>query len=428
MATTPSSPSQNHEIARLNRAIQELTVLNDLAQAISASLDTDEIMNTICNRAARAVGAEQVVVTLVDRQNKELRGTIVREIQHPDDEPFHVTQELLGCLCHENRPLLINDPATDSRLRGVTLAGSIRNLLCVPLAVESQLMGVLSAYNKVDADGFDAEDQRLLAIMGSQSAQVLERSRLVAEEKANAELREEMRMAERIQSRLLPHRSPQIEGYELAGATYSALQVGGDYYDFIELRDKKWALTLGDVSGKGLPAALLMANLQATLRGQAHQAMSCHRTIEWCNRLLFASTPPEKFATLFYAELDTRSHVLTYCNAGHERPFLIAADGTSSRLITGGLAVGVIDEFEFEDDIVRLRRGDLLVVFSDGVTDMVNGDDSPFGEDRLQEILATQRQAPVTELVAAIIAAVQAHAGDEPPFDDLTVLAMRRSD
>ena len=133
MADTRSSQQLSLEIARLNRAIEELTALNDLAQAISTSLVTADIMNTVCNRAAKAVAAEQVVVTLVDRADQTLRGTVVREVHRPDDEPYHVTQELLGCLCHELRPLLINTPLTDPRLQGVNLAGSIRNLLCVPL-------------------------------------------------------------------------------------------------------------------------------------------------------------------------------------------------------------------------------------------------------------------------------------------------------
>lgn len=415
------------EVGRLRRALEELSILNDLARAISTSFETEKIVSTVVHRSVKAIGAEQASITLVNQDDMVPDGTIIH-VQEKEDEHYHLTRNLLGCMCHERRGLLINDITADPRLRGVPLAEGIRNLLCVPLVVGSDLIGVLSAYNKVGGEGFNEDDQRLLAIIAAQSAQVLDRARLIEQEKSAEIMREDVRLAERIQASLLPDSSPSVSGYDLAGISFPARQVGGDYFDFIELADHRWAIALGDVSGKGLPASLLMANLQATLRGQAFQDTSCHDCVAWCNRLLFRSTPTDKFATLFYSVLDARSHVLTYCNAGHEQPFLFSANGQLKRLTTGGLAVGIMDEFDYQDDIIHFQPGDILVVFSDGVTDIVNEADEPFGEKRLEEFLGQVKDLTAADMIAAVRKDLAEHAGKMPPFDDVTLMVVKRNE
>jgi sigma-B regulation protein RsbU (phosphoserine phosphatase) len=414
------------EVGRLRRALEELSILNDLARAISTSFETEKIVSTVVHRSVKAIGAEQASITMVNQDEMVPDGTIIH-IQDDQDEHYHLSRNLLGAMCHERRGLLINEVKTDPRLRGVPLAAGIRNLLCVPLTVGSDLIGVLSAYNKVSEEGFNEDDQRLLGIIAAQSAQVLERARLLEEEKAAERLREDVRLAERIQAGLLPEKAPDVPGYDMAGASEPARHVGGDYFDFIGLSDQRLALALGDVSGKGLPASLLMANLQATLRGQAFQDSSCHDCVAWCNRLLFHSTPLDKFATLFYSVLDTRSHVMTYCNAGHEQPYLFSADGSLKRLATGGLAVGILESFDYKDDIVHFNPGDIMVVFSDGVTDIVNEQDEPFGEERLLALLHEVKDLTAADMIAAVRKDLAEHAGKMPPFDDVTLMVVKRN-
>ena len=339
---------------------------------------------------------------------------------------YHLKQDLEGWMHHHKRPLLCNDPRTDELLAKMDLDDGIESLLCVPLLVRAELTGLLLAFNKRSGGGFGAEDQRLLTIIGAQSAQVLETARLVEEEKAAMAIREEVKLAERIQLDLLPQGPPAIAGYDAAGVSIPAQQVGGDYFDFIELDDFRFGICLGDVSGKGLPASLLMANLQATLRGQALQDGPCRDCLAWCNRLLFRSTAPEKFATLFYSVLDTRLNAMTYCNAGHEQPLHFGGEKPPARLGTGGLMVGVLDDFAYQDDVCLLAPGDLVVIYSDGVTDMVDAAEQPFGEARLIELIAAHRELPAAALIAAVVAAVQEHAGDVPPLDDVTLVAVRR--
>ncbi len=426
MAIFGNNKSQDDEVSRLRRAVDELSILNDLARAIGISHDSDQIIKTIISRSVKAVGAEEVSITMVDQDEMVPTGTLMFERKEGDNSRhYHLNRNMLGCMCHEKRALLINDPAGDPLFRGTPTTEGLRNFLCVPLMVGSELIGVLSAYNKIAGD-FNPDDQRILAIIASQSAQVLEKTRLEGEAKAAERMQEDMRLAELIQEGLLPKGPPDISGYDVAGATLAAGHVGGDYYDFIPLKDNRWAFALGDVSGKGVPAALLMANLQATLRSQVLMGTSCHECLTNCNRLMYLSTTHDRFATLFYGRLDVRSNVLTYCNAGHERPYHLTRGGKTHRLTSGGLAVGILEEFEYEDDIVILQSGDMVVIFSDGVTDMINSRDEAFGEKGLENILNASLDLSAKELVKLIISEVNKHAGSEPAFDDVTVVVLKK--
>ncbi len=416
------------ENRRLKRAIEELSTLNDLGRAISASLDSQEIMQTIIRRSLRAVTAEQGVITLVDERASQPMKTLVRTmVSSSEHEQFQVNQALLGWMHLNKKPLLLNQPKTDERFHGVRWDESIRTLLCVPLIVKSELKGVLTVFNKRSEEGFSDEDQRLLAIIAVQSSQVIETARLYEEEKAFAKIQEEVRLASKIQSDLLPKSMPAVHGYEIAGTSIPAQVVGGDYFDFISMDEARLAVCLGDVTGKGLPASLLMANLQATLRGQSFLSASPRECLSRSNKLLFHSTSPEKFATLFYALLDTSHHTLSYSNAGQDFPFLFSRNEEPHRLKSGGIMLGAFEEFPFEEETVALSPGDLLVITSDGISEAMNPNLEQFGEDRLQKVIRDHRNAPPADIIDAIISAVRQHASDQPQSDDMTLVVVKRT-
>jgi sigma-B regulation protein RsbU (phosphoserine phosphatase) len=292
--------------------------------------------------------------------------------------------------------------------------------------VKSELIGVVTSYNKKESEGFTQEDQRLLAIIAGQSAQIIENARLYEEEKAYATMREQVRLAAQIQMDLLPKDAPSPAGYDIAARSIPAQLVGGDYYDFIPINPERLAVCLGDVSGKGLPASLLMANLQATLRGQSVLNHPVQQCIANSNRLIHQSTDPEKFATLFYGVLDLTENRMMFCNAGHENPMLLR-NGEVIRLEAGGMALGVLDDFPYEHDSTALEPGDLLVVFSDGIPDATNEFDHPFGETGLLDLLEANRDRPAAVLIDRIIDKVNEHEGDTDQLDDLTLLVIKRN-
>ncbi len=415
------------ENVQLKRAVEELSILNELARAIGASLNSQDIVEKIVLRSVRALNVEQAVITLVDRRTDDQMKTLIRAMRTSSShEQFHLKRSLLGWMYIHKKPLLSNDPKNDVRIRGDAWEESIRSLLCVPLMIKSELIGVLTVYNKKGGAKFTEEDQRLLAIIAGQSAQVIENARLYEEEKAYAHMQEEIRLARQIQLDLLPKSPPEFPGYDIAGISLPAQQVGGDYFDFVPMGEDQVAVCLGDVSGKGLPASLLMANLQATLRAQTlTTAATCERLMH-ANRLLYRSTDPEKFATLFYGILDARKNKLCFCNAGHENPILFSASGKLERLTTGGLVLGIMDDFRFQEKMVSLNPGDMLVIFSDGVTEAMNDKEELFGEQRLIDIVREGRKYRSADLIDRIVGSVKQHAGDVPQVDDITLVVVRR--
>ncbi len=422
-----SDESLQEEVGRLRRAVEELSVLNDLARSIGASLDSEQVMRTIVQRSLRAVDAEQGVITLVGSDSASDTTTLIRTQLGSSEHPkFHLDRALLGWMYLNSKPLLVNDPQHDERFRGVHFDASIRSILCVPLMVKSQLRGVLTAYNKKEARGFTEGDERLLAIIAAQSAQVVENARLYEEEKVLTKMKEELRLASRIQTDLLPKESPQIPGYDIAATTIPAEQVGGDYYDFICCDQNRLVICLGDVSGKGLPAALLMANLQATLRGQAFLTPISKECMSRANRLLFNSTSPEKFATLFYAVLDLERQSLCYSNAGHERAILVKARGEPLQLGTGGLPLGILEEWSYEDECVDIHPGDSLVIFSDGIGETVNEQGEHFGADRTLEVVRANAHLSAVALMEKILEAVRVYSGHSKQLDDRTLVVVKK--
>lgn len=419
--------SIEEENLRLKRAVEELTILNDLARGIGASLNSQDIMDTIIRRSLRAVHAEQGVITLVDREAKQPMRTLIRSmVSSSEHQPFHLDQSLLGWMHLNKKPLVISDPQNDDRFRGVKWEEPIRSLVCVPLIVKSELIGVLTLFNKRGGGGFTEEDQRLLAIIAAQSAQVVENARLYEEEQALLLMQEELRFALDIQLDLLPKEAPEIPGYEIAGISIPAQVVGGDYFDFIPMEDNGLAVCLGDISGKGLPAALLMANLQATIRGQSFVGPSPRECIKRSNKLLFRSTDPGKFATLFYGVLDFEKNEFFYCNAGHDRPFLFAGGKDPARLDVGGIVLSCMEEFSYEEAVVPFRPGDSLVVFSDGITEARNEVGEEYGEERLAALLRSSLGESAKAMIDRVIDAVRQHAGDCPQTDDMTVVVIKR--
>ncbi|HWP82928.1 MAG TPA: GAF domain-containing SpoIIE family protein phosphatase [Bacteroidota bacterium] len=415
------------ENQRLKRAVEELSILNELSRTISASLNSTEIMNAIVRRSLKAVHAEQGVITLVDNaQADSPMQTLIRAVvstsQH---EQFHANQALLGWMHLNKKPIIVNHPKSDERFQGVPWDPSIRNFVCVPLMVKAALRGVLTVYNKKEAEGFVDDDQRLLAIIAAQSAQVIENARLYEQEKAFLRIQEEVRLAGRIQTDLLPKTNPSIPGYDVAGKSIPAQAVGGDYFDFIRIDERRIVICLGDVSGKGLPASLLMANTQATLHTLALDALPAGEYIRRANQILFQNTSPEKFVTMFLGILDSAKHTFEYCCAGHDNPFFFS--GTVRRLGTGGIVLGMLNDFPYEQGTISLEPGDTIVMYSDGITEAMNSQEEEFSEQRLLEFLQNHRNNPSATLLNELFHAVNNHTKGTPQTDDMTGIVITRT-
>jgi sigma-B regulation protein RsbU (phosphoserine phosphatase) len=413
---------------RLRQAIDELSILNDLARSISAQKDSEDIMHTIVRRSIRAVAAEQGVITLVQEDNSDSIKTLIRSmVSTLGQEKYHFNQELLGWMYLNKKPLLINDPENDTRFRNLSEELNFRTLIAVPLLVKSRLTGILTLYDRKDKGVFTEDNARLLAIIAGQSAQIVENARLEEEERQYTKMREELTVAASIQNDLLPASLLEIPGYDLYASTLPAASVGGDYYDFLQSTTPLASVCVGDVSGKGMPAALLMANLQATLRAGLEASGKPGKVLEQSNRLLYRSTSPEKFATVFLGTIDNALHELTYANAGHDPAIIYSMDGSIKELPATGLPVGLFESADYEEEKVTLNPEDVLVVFSDGITESMDTKSDQFGRDRIIEALEKTKGHPVNDIAKALLDSVTQFSTGAPQSDDMTLLILKRT-
>jgi sigma-B regulation protein RsbU (phosphoserine phosphatase) len=233
-----------------------------------------------------------------------------------------------------------------------------------------------------------------------------------------------------VQERLFPQEYPPVAGLDYAGACRPALGVGGDYYDFILLSTTELGIAIGDVSGKGIPAALLMATLRAYLRGQMLQRESDLTSVmRNLNALVFESSAPNRYATFFYAELDVAARVLNYVNAGHNPPMLFrrahGGDREVVRLDTGGPVIGLMEACCYRQGRVALETGDVLVAYTDGISEAMNAIDEEWGEERLMDAIQSNRTVPARALINRLMIAADAFVAGAPQHDDMTLIVVR---
>ncbi len=418
------------ENLKLRKAIEELSILNEIATAIGSTLSMNKIMDLIVNKCIKHLNVEQCALMLFDQNKDDTYTTLIRRGESSLEKDFNyaLTSELVGWMLKHRKPLVINALEKDERFISLRMENyKLRNLLSAPLSFQGQLVGLIYVLNKKGEMIFTSGDERLLSIIAGQSAQAIENSRLLEEEQSYICIQEEIRMAKEIQLNLLPKQIPDVPGYDIAALNIPESEVGGDYYDFINISKSRMAFCLGDVSGKGLPAALLMANLQATLRGQSFLQSFPKDIIKMSNLLLYNSTDIRKFATLFYGILDSENNEITFCNAGHENPLHLKSGNVFEELVTGGTVLGFLVDLNFSDEKIKFGEGEILTLFSDGIIDAMNNDAELFGTERLRNIILRNRSKNSAEIIKEIIAGVNKHVGENPQFDDITLLVIKRN-
>lgn len=414
----------------LKLAVNELTVLNDIATTISSMQPVEKIIELVVTKCITHLRVEEATISLLERNERasQFHTMIRRQDSSVGKLPIKLDKQLKGWMIKHRKTLFSNNIREDERFRHIPEEQLMfRSIICVPLMVKGGLIGYLAVFNKKNGEDFTEEDRRLLTIIGSQSAQVIENARLYEEEKALISLQEEMRMAHEIQLSLLPDRAPSISGFEIAAHSLPAKSVGGDYYDFITLNDNRLGFCVGDITGKGMPAAMLMANLQATLRTQVMIFEDCCQCMKGTNKQLFRNTESTKFATLFYGILHPEEGILHYSNGGHDAPLLFRKSGREpEQLEATGLLLGVFDEVDYSVNNTPMEAGDLLVLYTDGITEAMNIEEEEFGLQRLIDVVEENRGASAGTVLESILDAVKRHAGKASQSDDITLMIVKR--
>ncbi|HJS57125.1 MAG TPA: SpoIIE family protein phosphatase [Vicinamibacteria bacterium] len=388
------------------------------------SYDTQRILADIGNVAREARGVEEVLQLGLDR---------VTEAVHPESAGVFLRDETTGHYVlatgeEKGSAALRADSAVVQRLRrSPAPIDAERDGILLPIVTKGDLLGILSLGPRLGDLPYDREDRALLNAVGWQMAYAVENARLVRRMVDEARLRREIELAGDVQRRLFPERPPETRRLELAGLCHPAQGIGGDYYDFLTTGDGRVGIAVADVAGKGISAALLMSIVQASLRSQ-YGGVPLPELVASMNRLLYRSTARNAFASFFVAQFDELSGRLAYVNAGHNPPLLVRPNGkaASVRLLqTGGLVIGALADVAYEVEAVELLPGDLIVAYTDGVTEAFDPDEQEFGEDRLREVVLAAAHLPVGVVADRIVEAVHLFVREAPQHDDITLVVAR---
>lgn len=421
-ATTIENALQLEEIKQINRQlderIQELKTLFDIGQGLSSTLDYSKILKLLVYALMGQLLITKYAIILKNESHFSIH----------ENKGFN--EDLLETLYTQ----LHKESQSQAAIVAQNLADETAGTLCakhgvqavIPMRHQEKLIGYIFLGAKISGQVFSETDLEFLTTLVSQAVISLENARLFEETLEKQRMEEELNVARNIQKKLLPKSIPRVEGYEIYGMNTSSKQVGGDYYDVIPIDENRLALAIGDVSGKGVPASLLMANLQSALRVMMVPEVNLAEVVGKLNTLIYNNTGLDKFITFFIGILNTKKHTLEYVNAGHNNPILYSPQKEMRFLDIGGIILGIMPGYSYKTGSISLKKGDSILTYTDGVNEAINPEEEEFGEERLYELVKSHTKQPVKQIVENVWHAIDKFAAGYPQTDDVTMLAVRR--
>jgi serine phosphatase RsbU (regulator of sigma subunit) len=358
---------------------------------------------------------------------KVARGLDKQTIESPE---FEISRGVVDRVASESKAILTSDAQTDEWLgqRKSVRGLKLRAVLGVPLQLKGNCIGVVYVDNRLQAGIFTKEDIELLEGIASSAAIAIENARLYKIAVEKGKLEKELQVAREVQTNLIPRNLPQAPGWEFSAWWEPARQVSGDFYDFVPLNDNHLGIVIGDVTDKGMPAALFMADARSTVRASIALPTSPGKAIQSANRLLSEDSLDGMFVSLFYVYLNLSNGDLTYVNAGHNLPYHYQAnDNSISELERTGIPLGIEAEANLEERKINLHSGDFLLLYTDGITEAMNADLELFGKPQLERLIGTHRKSSIDAIQLEIQRSVSQFIGDFDPSDDITLLVVKRS-
>jgi phosphoserine phosphatase RsbU/P len=415
-------PESADSVEMLHSYAERMQVLNDVHQALARSLSVEDLLETLLGRAFELLRPEEGIVVL-----RQADGSFARAARRA--APGYEEERLLSdTLVHEvadkGLAALVLDVSADERFAEAEsiVASGVRSLIAAPLADADGSLGMIALNSRLHRHQFTEADMELLTSLGAVAAL---RLRNLALAQGAAARQRELEVAREIQVSLLPDRLPDLPGFEIHGGTAPSQGVSGDFYEMVR-RDGECVFVIADVSGKGISASLLTASLEALLAGQLEVGGGPAAICRQVSQRLYLRTPPAKYATAVLASLDPVTGRLLYCNAGHNPPLVFRAAGGCERLDGCGPPLGLFPDSTYEEREVTLAPGELLVLYTDGITEAEDADAREFGIERLIEVFAGQDGKPYSQLIDSLRYVLGQFVGDVPFADDRTLVLLRR--
>ena len=403
-----------------------IQAMDRVGQALLAYRPLEELFQFIVGLATDVLKADRTAILLREGTGDALVAKAVSQTGRGANEEIVVSRTIARMAIGQRQAILTSDAQSDTRFKEQqsVIQQRIHSAMCAPLWHDGDVLGLIYVDNVAAPVPFEDGDLRLLTFIAHLAAvKIRETENYEAQQRQS----EELKRAAALQQALLPT-EPRIAGsFQIAGRNVPSLDVGGDYFDFVDSTPGKLVVGLGDVAGKGMPAALLMTHLAASVRAQVETERPLLEVMSRLNRSIHQNVRGERFITLVLAEVNTETGAVTYINGGHNPPYLLRASGTFETLTEGGLLLGIMPEAVYALGKVQLDPGDVLIFYSDGVTEARDAAEQEFGDERLMAFLTEAHTMTPEEMVDALIQRVRDFSSKGKPSDDVTVVVMRRS-
>ncbi len=404
---------------QLDKKVQELNTLFEIGKELNSTLETDKVVNLLAYSIMGEMMVNRCLIFLKIGDSMTLK----LNKGYQSEQDLHITNEaeFLNELLALDAPLILseNEHPLTAKFKKLAIA------IVVPMRIQNETKGVIALGDKITRNKFVKEELDFLTTLGNLSIISIENARLFEETLEKQRMEEELLIARDIQKRLLPDSCLTIPNYDVASINIPSRQVGGDYFDCIKLNDGQYAFCIADVSGKGVPAALLMSNLQASLHALLNTGLTIDEICFRINNIIYRNTSIDKFITFFIAILDTQTRTLISVNAGHNPPYLFHKDGSFQTLTEGGLLLGMMPNMPYTVQTVQLQPGDGLLMFTDGVSEAVNIEEEEFEEKRIEACIQKNYSKPAEEILQTIIKEVKEFSQGLPQADDITMLVLK---
>ena len=422
----PQTPEGVRAPSELHHRVEQLDTLYQLSTLLAAHRDLQELLDTAARSAAEVMKVKAASIRLLDDNRTEL---VIKSVFNLSPEylnkgPILVERSELTRLTLEGRVVYVEDMADDPRVlypQDAKREGLV-SILTAPMIFQNRPIGTVRLYTATKRSFSDPEVNLLQAI-ARLLATAIENARLRDEHQRHEQLEAQIRLATDVQRRMLPATMPNVPRFDIHARYHPCYELGGDFYDFIDF-DGSLGVAVGDVVGKGIAASLLMASVRASLRAYAQDIYDLDEIIERLNIAMTLETRDNEFATLFYGVIDPATMRMTYCSAGHE-PTLLLRRGLMRRLETGGMIVGIDCEQKYEKEIVLFEPGDMLLAYTDGLTDAQHFTGERFGRDRIEKAMRDAADESAADASNHILWEMRRFIGLNPQVDDTTIVVVK---
>ena len=407
------------------RAAERATLLR-VARSLTQPITLQATLEAILDGLRRLVSYDAAAIFLLSEDGSRVEAQSGRgyAAERKPGIELRIGQGIVGWVAKTGESIIVPDTSEDRRY--VQERARTRSEMACPLIAEGKVIGVFNLESD-RKDTYTEGHLEVLLAFASQASAAIERARLLEAAEHQRQIERELAIARQIQTSFLPKADPVVTGYEVHGFNLPYSEVGGDYFDFISIVDNQLGVAISDVSGKGIPAALLMAAYRASLLAEIRNQFALRTILSKVNLLLHESTDRGKFVTAFYGVLDSKNHIFTFSNAGHDPPILRRADGRVERLSEGGLALGVLPDSRYEERPLGIGPGDVILMFTDGVSEATSAEGEEFGPDRVLELVEERHGDSARAIVDALVRRVTEFTGGaERLHDDLTVVCVKR--